>query len=31
LQPLATRTMPFDVPTPRNSRFGWPLVLSRVH
>ena len=23
--------MPFDVPPPRNSRFGSPLVLSRVH
>ena len=23
--------VPFDVPPPRNSRFGSPLVLSRVH
>jgi DNA ligase D-like protein (predicted ligase) len=31
LQPLATGTMPLDVPPPRGSRFGSPLVLSRVH
>jgi bifunctional non-homologous end joining protein LigD len=31
LQPLATRTMPLDVPPPRTSRFGSPLFLSRVH
>ena len=31
LQPLATETMPLAVPPPRNSRFGSPLVLSRVH
>jgi len=31
LQPLATKKMPFDVPPPRTSRFGSPLVLSRVH
>jgi ATP-dependent DNA ligase len=31
LQPLATDTMPLAVPPPRNSRFGSPLVLSRVH
>jgi bifunctional non-homologous end joining protein LigD len=31
LQPLATDTMPSDVPPPRSSRFGSPLVLSRVH
>jgi DNA ligase D-like protein (predicted ligase) len=31
LQPLATDTMPLDVPPPRNCRFGSPLVLSRVH
>jgi hypothetical protein len=31
LQPLATATMPLDVPPPRDSRFGSPLVLSRVH
>jgi bifunctional non-homologous end joining protein LigD len=30
LQPLATGTMALDVP-PRSSRFGSPLVLSRVH
>jgi bifunctional non-homologous end joining protein LigD len=31
LQPLATSEMPLDVPPPRTSRFGSPLVLSRVH
>jgi ATP-dependent DNA ligase len=31
LQPLATSEMPLDVPPPRDSRFGSPLVLSRVH
>ena len=31
LQPLATPDMPLDVPPPRDSRFGSPLVLSRVH
>jgi ATP-dependent DNA ligase len=31
LQPLAVDTMPLDVPPPRDSRFGSPLVLSRVH
>jgi bifunctional non-homologous end joining protein LigD len=31
LQPRATDTMPLDVPPPRGSRFGSPLVLSRVH
>ena len=31
LQPLATPAMPLDIPPPRNSRFGSPLVLSRVH
>jgi DNA ligase D-like protein (predicted ligase) len=31
LQPLATPDMPLDVPPPRASRFGTPLVLSRVH
>jgi bifunctional non-homologous end joining protein LigD len=31
LQPLATDTMPLEVPPPRSSRFGSPLVLSRVH
>jgi DNA ligase D-like protein (predicted ligase) len=30
-QPLATPDMPVDVPAPRASRFGAPLVLSRVH
>jgi ATP-dependent DNA ligase len=31
LQPLTTDTMPLDVLPPRGSRFGSPLVLSRVH
>ncbi len=31
LQPLATSTMPLDVPPPRSTCFGSPLVLSRVH
>src|ERR1700730_11643667 len=31
LQPLATSERPIDVPPPRTSRFGSPLVLSRVH
>jgi hypothetical protein len=31
LQPLAIDTMPLEVPPPRSSRFGSPLVLSRVH
>jgi bifunctional non-homologous end joining protein LigD len=31
LQPLRTPKMPLDVPPPRTSRFGSPLVLSRVH
>lgn len=31
LQPLAISKMPLDVPPPRTSRFGSPLVLSRVH
>jgi DNA ligase D-like protein (predicted ligase) len=31
LKPLATNRMPLDVPPPRGSRFGSPLVLSRVH
>ncbi|MEA3186733.1 MAG: bifunctional non-ous end joining protein LigD [Chthoniobacter sp.] len=30
-KPLATDRMPIDVPPPRTSRFGSPLVLSRVH
>ena len=31
LQPLSVSKMPLDVPPPRTSRFGSPLVLSRVH
>ena len=31
LQPLATDKMPLDVAPPRSTRFGSPLVLSRVH
>jgi DNA ligase D-like protein (predicted ligase) len=31
LQPLAADQMPLDAPPPRSSRFGSPLVLSRVH
>jgi DNA ligase D-like protein (predicted ligase) len=31
LQPLRIATMPLDVPPPRKTRFGSPLVLSRVH
>jgi bifunctional non-homologous end joining protein LigD len=31
LQQLATPGMPLDVPPPRSTRFGSPLVLSRVH
>jgi len=31
LQPLTTETMPLDAPPPRDSRFGSPLQLSRVH
>jgi ATP-dependent DNA ligase len=31
LQPLATDKMPLDLPPPRSTRFGSPLVLSRVH
>ena len=31
LQPLSIGMMPLDVPPPRTSRFGSPLVLSRVH
>jgi hypothetical protein len=31
LQPLATDKMPLEVPQPRSSHFGSPLVLSRVH
>jgi bifunctional non-homologous end joining protein LigD len=31
LEPLAAAQMPLDIPPPRTSRFGSPLVLSRVH
>jgi ATP-dependent DNA ligase len=31
LQPLAAPAMPFNAPPTRDSRFGKPLVLSRVH
>ncbi|MGH7046491.1 MAG: hypothetical protein ACREE2_08900 [Stellaceae bacterium] len=31
LQPLATDKMPLDTPPPRSTRFGSPMVLSRVH
>jgi ATP-dependent DNA ligase len=31
LHPLVTSQIPLDVPLPRASRFGSPLVLSRVH
>ena len=31
LQPLAISKMPLDMPPPRDSRFGSPLTLSRVH
>jgi len=31
LQPLAVSEMPLDLPPPRDSRFGSPLTLSRVH
>jgi DNA ligase D-like protein (predicted ligase) len=31
LQPLRISKMPLDVPPPRKTRFGSPLVLSRVH
>jgi len=31
LQPMAIDTMPLDVAPPRSTRFGSPLVLSRVH
>ena len=31
LLPLATGKMPLEVPPPRSTRFGSPLVLSRVH
>jgi DNA ligase D-like protein (predicted ligase) len=31
LQPLAMSEIPLDVPPPRTSRFGAPLILGRVH
>jgi bifunctional non-homologous end joining protein LigD len=31
LQPLAVDKMPLDLPPPRSTRFGSPLILSRVH
>ena len=31
LEPLARKTSPLSVPPPRKTRFGSPLVLSRVH
>jgi ATP-dependent DNA ligase len=31
LDPLARKTSPLSVPPPRATRFGSPLVLSRVH
>jgi bifunctional non-homologous end joining protein LigD len=31
LEPLARATMPLTAPPPRKTRFGSPLVLSRVH
>jgi ATP-dependent DNA ligase len=31
LDPLARKTSPLSVPPPRSTRFGSPLVLSRVH
>jgi len=31
LGPLAIDRMPLSAPPPRNSRFGSPLVLSRIH
>jgi bifunctional non-homologous end joining protein LigD len=31
LQPLQIDRMPLDIPPPRSTRFGSPLVLSRVH
>ena|SRR5215216_498471 len=31
LEPLATNEMPLDVRPPKGTRFGSPLVLSRVH
>jgi ATP-dependent DNA ligase len=31
LKPLQVKAMPLDAPPPRESRFGSPLELSRVH
>ena len=31
LDPLARQTSPLNVPPPRSTRFGSPLILSRVH
>jgi len=31
LEPLARKTSPLGIPPPRSTRFGSPLVLSRVH
>jgi bifunctional non-homologous end joining protein LigD len=31
LDPLARKTSPLSAPPPRSTRFGSPLVLSRVH
>jgi ATP-dependent DNA ligase len=31
LEPLARADSPLSAPPPRKTRFGWPLVLSRVH
>jgi len=31
LQPLVVNKMPLAVPRPRSTRFGSPLLLSRVH
>jgi bifunctional non-homologous end joining protein LigD len=31
LKPLETKKMPLDEPPPRETRFGSPLELSRVH
>ena len=31
LDPIARKTSPLSVPPPRSTRFGSPLVLSRVH
>ena len=31
LDPIARKTSPLSIPPPRSTRFGSPLVLSRVH